>query len=86
MFLDARYLDFFHGARLAGDDAAPLKPAMARRLHLDDGPLRDEPALPAHAGAGARVALVAGLGEARAVGDGPAVVGRVLEEGEVAHF
>ena len=86
MFLDARYLDFFHGARLAGDDAAPLKPAPARRLHLDDGLLRDEPTLPAHAGTGARVAPVTGLGEARAVGDGPAVVGRVLEEGQLALF
>ena len=87
MFLDARNLDFFHGARLAGDDAAPLKPAPARRLHLDDGPLRDEPALPAHSSAGARAPLVLGLGEeALAVGDGSAVVGRLLEEGELAPF
>ena len=71
MLLDARYLHFLDGARLAGDDAAPLESAVARRLHLDNGPLRDEPAPPAHPGAGARVAapLPAGLGKAGAVGD-----------------
>ena len=86
LFLYAGYLHFFHGARLAGDDTTPLKAAAARRLHLDDGPLRDEPALPAHSGAGARAAPFSVLGQARALGDGPAVVGRVFEEGQLALF
>ena len=87
MLLDARYLHLLHGARLAGDDAAPLEAAVARSLHLDDGPLWDEPAPPAHPGAGARVAspLPTGrFGQAGAVGHGVAVVGRVLQEGQLA--
>ena len=88
MLLDARYLHLLHGARLAGDDAAPLEAAVARRLHGDDGPLRDEPAPPAHPGAGARPVAAplpaAGLGQAGAVGHGVAVVGRVLQEGQLA--
>ena len=75
-FLDARDLHFLDDAGLAGDDAAPLEAAAARRLHLDHRPLRRQAAFPAERGARAGhavpAAAVAGLRQARPVGHGPA--------------
>ena len=79
-FFDARYLHLLDDAGLAGDDAAPLEAAPARRLHLDHRPLDREAAFPAQSGARAGHATLAadaaGLRQARSVGHGPAGSGK----------